>query len=381
MTWLEAPAAPWPGGFPAPSDLAHLYFTSGTTGRPKGVMLTHKNVAEHARQAIAELGLRPADGWGHFAPMFHLADAWATFAATAAGARHHFLERFEADAALQQLQDEAITLSNLVPTMLQRMLALPRPAGEWNRLRLVLSGGAPIAPSLVQRIMDFFGCEYAQTYGLTETSPYLTFSLPRPGERHPEGPAGIARRARTGRAFGRVGLRVVDEAGIDVPQDDRAVGEIWASGPTVTPGYWRDADATAAAFAGEWFRTGDLATWDATGSVNIVDRKKDMILTGGENVYSIEVEAALLAHPGVLEAAAFGVPDADWGEAVWAAVVWAPGATADLERLQQHLHAQLAGYKCPKRILECPELPKTSSGKIQKRLLRESLRPGGTLAP
>ncbi|MCB9906316.1 MAG: AMP-binding protein [Planctomycetes bacterium] len=350
--------------------VAQIYYTSGTTGDPKGVMLTHGNVTQHARWAIDEFALGAGDTWGHFAPMFHLADAWATFAATAVGAQHAFLAQFEAQAALDRIQSAGVTLTNLVPTMLQRMLALAPPSAK-TRLRLVLSGGAPIAPAVVARVLDFFGCDYAQTYGLTETSPYLTLSLPGPGEAPFAAEERLERISRTGRAFGGVGLQVVDETGLPVAQDDRTVGEIWAQGPTVTPGYWNHPEATRAAFEGAWLRTGDLATWDARGSLRIVDRKKDVILSGGETVYSTEVEAALLAHPDVLEAAAYGVPSEAWGEEVRAAVVWKPGAPGDPAALNGFLRERLAGFKCPKVLSILDELPKTSSGKIKKRDLRQ----------
>ena len=377
---------PWNGQHPAgktfapfhphpckPEDVAHIYYTSGTTGDPKGVMLTHGNVVQHALWAIEEFDLQAGDTWGHFAPMFHLADAWATFAITAVGGRHVFLDRFEARAALDLLIDQRVSITNLVPVMLQRMLDLPDPASEQLRaLRLVLSGGAPIAPAVVQRILDFFHTEYAQTYGLTETSPYLTLSLPGPGEAQRPARERLPAVCRTGRPFGEVRLRVVDDAGNDLPKDDRSVGEIWANSPTVTPGYWQNPSATQDAFSGHWFCTGDLATWDASGSLNIVDRKKDMILTGGENVYSTEVEACLLAHPDVLEAAVYGVPSERWGEEVRAAIVWKSQSNPNLDGLQEFLRSKLAGFKLPKHFQVLTELPRTSSGKIRKRDLRAS---------
>ena len=246
----------------------------------------------------------------------------------------------------------------------------------------MLSGGAPIAPAAVREVLQTFGCEYVQTYGLTETSPYLTLSVLEPKHRELSEEAQLARRARTGRPFETVELEVVDGDGRPVPRDDRSVGEIVARGSTVTPGYWNRPEETAMAFRDGWFHTGDLATIDREGWLNIVDRKKDMILSGGENVYSTEIENALYEHPAVLECAAFGVPSEQWGEEVRAAVVLSAcaaagdsaGGTADA--LKDHCRAHLASYKVPKHIELLPELPKTGSGKISKQRLRDR-SPGG----
>ncbi|MEM8711230.1 MAG: AMP-binding protein [Planctomycetota bacterium] len=355
-------------------DVAHLYYTSGTTGQPKGVPLTHRNVVQHALAAATELDMASDDVWGHAAPMFHLADAWATLAVTLVGATHAFVPKFDERVALKIFEDAGVTVSNLVPTMLQRMLAAaPEMGFDGGSLRLVLSGGAPIAPVTVAAVLDTFKCEYVQTYGLTETSPYLTLGILEPHHRELSREKQLARRSRTGRAFETVELVVVDEHGLPVPRDDRTVGEITARGSTITPGYWNRPDATAEAFRDGWFHTGDLATVDMEGWINIVDRKKDMILSGGENVYSIEVENALYGHPAVLECAAFGVPSEEWGEEVRAAVVLRAGveATPALPaELIEHCGKELARYKLPKRVEILAELPKTGSGKIAKRLLR-----------
>jgi acyl-CoA synthetase (AMP-forming)/AMP-acid ligase II len=274
---------------------------------------------------------------------------------------------------------ERITITNLIPAMLHLMLASPRAADtDTSSLRLVLSGGAPIAPEVVRRILETFGCDYAQTYGMTETSPYLTLSLLDAAERTLPSDARLARRARTGRPFGAIALRVMrlDGSG-PVRADDQEVGEIWVRGETVTPGYWRRPDETRAAFTGDWLRTGDLAVVDATGSVNIVDRLKDMIVTGGENVYSVEVENVLFGHPAVLEAAVISQPDAVWGEVVHAAVVPRPGTRLVADELQAFCRERLAAFKVPRQITCLDALPRTGSGKVSKRVLRERLAGGG----
>src|SRR5262245_49125241 len=206
---LPDPRAPFEPAACETGDVAHVYYTSGTTGRAKGVTLTHRNVCVHAEWAVRELALTGADRWGHFAPMFHLADAWATFALTQVGGVHVMVPRFEADLALERIQCDGITLTNLIPTMLKRLVESPRAReADLASLRLVLSGGAPIAPALVRSVLDVLGCEYAQTYGMTETSPYLTVGiLPehlRRADLDVDGAELLRLRARTGRPFGEV---------------------------------------------------------------------------------------------------------------------------------------------------------------------------------
>jgi acyl-CoA synthetase (AMP-forming)/AMP-acid ligase II len=353
--------------------LAHLYYTSGTTGRAKGVMLTHRNVSIHALGTVAELQLGERDVWAHVAPMFHLADAWATFAITWVGGRHVMFPRFEPREVMAGIQKERVTITNLVPTMLNLMVKHPsRGEFDYSSLRLLLSGGAPIAPSVVLAIAETFGCEYVQTYGMTETSPYLTLSLLKEHLRRLPLPEQMVYRAKTGRPFIAVELKVADEAGRPVPDDEQTVGEIMVRGDTVTPGYWRRPVETAEAFLDGWLRTGDLAVVDSEGYVSIVDRRKDMIITGGEKVFSTEVEHVLYQHPAVLEAAVYGEPDAMWGEIVAAAVVLRPDARAEAEELLEFCRARLAGFKQVRRLVFRSELPKTGSGKIMKRALRQA---------
>jgi acyl-CoA synthetase (AMP-forming)/AMP-acid ligase II len=356
----------------AADEPAHLYYTSGTTGTPKGVVLTHRNVCTHAETAVQEIGIGAGDRWAHIAPMFHLADAWATFAVTLAGGSHAFLPHFTAESALSLLQHERITITNLVPTMLNLMVKDPSARGRTYALRTMLSGGAAIAPEVVRAILATFGCDYVQTYGMTETSPYLTLGI-LPATLHDLPPEERLRiQCKTGRPFAGISLKVVGDDGREVPNDERTVGEIRVRGATVTPGYWNDPTATAAAFdADGYLCTGDLATRDRYGFVDIVDRKKDVIKTGGESVYSIEVENVLYAHPVVLECAVFGLPDAVWGERVVAAVVLRPGVAAEAGELIAFVRGKIGGYKAPKEVRFLPALPRTGSGKITKRALRE----------
>lgn len=359
-----------------PDDVAHLYYTSGTTGRAKGVPLSHRNVETHAIAAARELSLREDDVWGHIAPMFHLADAWATFAITHVGGRHAMLPKFGTVEALDFLARARVTVTNLIPTMLNLMVKHPHAAEvDCSAMRLVLSGGAPIAPETVRAIVERFRCEYVQTYGMTETSPYLTLSLLHEHLRSLPEPEQMRYRCKTGRPFATIELRVVGESGADVPRDDATVGEVWVRGPTVTAGYWNRPEETARAFRDGWLMTGDLAVIDAEGYVNIVDRKKDVILTGGENVYTTEVENVLHAHPAVLEAAVFGVPDPVYGESVRAAIVLRTGSSATAADLQSFCRTKLGGYKVPRDLVFLAELPRTGSGKIAKRFLRDRHAP------
>jgi fatty-acyl-CoA synthase len=370
-------------GPPHPScenDLAHLYCTSGTTGEPKGVELTHRNVCQHALYAICELELTDRDVWGHVAPMFHLADAWATVAITFAGGVHTALPRFEPRATLELFERSRVTVTNLVPTMLALMVADESiGARDLSAFRLVLSGGASIAPETVRRVEAAFRCEYVQTYGMTETSPYLTLSRLGPTERALPEDERFRYRARTGRPFLGIELEVVDANGNQVPRDDATVGEIRVRGATVTRGYWRRPDLTEQVLRDGWLYTGDLARIEPRGFVEIVDRAKDMVVTGGENVYTTEVENALFEHHAVIEAAVYGEPDPIWGEIVCAAVVLRDGEGSDAEALGRHCRARLAAYKCPRRFRILDGLPRTGSGKIAKRLLREG-SDGGTRA-
>jgi acyl-CoA synthetase (AMP-forming)/AMP-acid ligase II len=362
-----------PNDLASADDAAQLYYTSGTTGAPKGVVLTHRNVCTHARSAIKELGLAANDTWAHVAPMFHLADAWATFAITAVGGTHVFLPQFSPEGALDLLANERVTITNLVPTMLNLMVKEPGAGERGYSLRKMLSGGAPIASDVVRRILATFRCDYVQTYGMTETSPYLTLSLLSPELQRLPPEEQLAWKCKTGRPFHGVLLQVVDDTGAAIAADGKAVGEIRVKGATVTPGYWQNPQATAEAFDHDGFlRTGDLATIDAHGYVDIVDRKKDVIKTGGESVYSIEVENVLYAHAAVLECAVYGMPDATWGERVCAAIVLRPGARATGEELIAFCRTRIAHYKAPADVRFLDALPRTGSGKITKRALRDT---------
>ncbi len=352
-------------------DLGQIYYTSGTTGRPKGVMLSHGNVCTHALGTIAELHLTDSDVWIHAAPLFHLADAWANWAITWVGGTHVFMREFDPRRIFELIQQEKVTITNLIPTMLNLMVNHPDVGRyDYRSLRVLLSGGAPIAPEVVRKIVDTFRSDYIQTYGMTETCPYLTLStlkghlLALPPDEQ------LRFKSKTGKETIAVELRIVNDRGLDVARDEKEVGEIIVKGDIVTKGYWKLPEETEKAIRDGWLYTGDMAVMDEERYVTIVDRKKDVIVTGGENVYSVEVENILYMHPAVLECAVVGVPDAKWGEAVKAIVALKPGAAATEEEIIRFCKDRIAHYKSPKSVDFLDTLPRTGSKKIHKAALR-----------
>jgi acyl-CoA synthetase (AMP-forming)/AMP-acid ligase II len=372
MALHKTDSNPLPATSITSDDIAQIYYTSGMTGRPKGVMLSHKNVYMHALGTIAEIHLTDSDVWIHVAPLFHLADAWATWAVTWVGGTHVLVKEFEAKAILETMEREKVTLTNLIPTMLNLMVNHPEVGKyDYRNLRVLLSGGAPIAPEVVRKIVETFKCDYIQTYGMTETSPYLTLSILKGHLKGLPEEDRLRFKSKTGREFIGVELKVVNDEGREVKRDEKEVGEIIVKGDIVTKGYWKLPEETEKSIRDGWLYTGDLAVIDEEGYVTIVDRKKDMILTGGENVYSTEVENILYMHPAILECAVIGVPDPKWGEAVKAIVVLKDGQKATAEEIIQYCKHRIAHYKAPKSIDFMDALPKTGSGKIHKKGLRE----------
>ncbi len=356
----------------AEEDVAQIYYTSGTTGRPKGVMLSHKNVMTHALGTIAEIHISDSDVWVHVAPLFHLADAWATWAITWMGGTHVLVKEFDPKMVLETIEKERVTLTNLIPTMLNLMVNHPDAGNyDYRSLRVLLSGGSPIAPEVVRKIVETFKCDYIQTYGMTETSPYLTLSILKDHLKKLPYEDQLRFKSKTGREFLAVQLRVVNDRGEEIRKDDREIGEIIVKGDIVTKGYWKLPEETEKSIRDGWLYTGDLAIMDREGYVTIVDRKKDMILTGGENVYSTEVENILYIHTAVLECAVVGVPDPKWGEAVKGIVVLKPGQKANENEIIQFCKDRIAHYKAPKSIDFIDALPRTGSGKIHKKGLRD----------
>jgi acyl-CoA synthetase (AMP-forming)/AMP-acid ligase II len=326
---------------------------------------------------IAELQLTDRDVWLHAAPLFHLADAWATWAITWVGGTHVLVGDFEPPLVLAAMEREKVTLTNLIPTMLNMLVNYSGVQDyDYRQLRVLLSGGASIAPEVVRRIVETFRCDYIQTYGMTETSPYLTLSLLKGHLREKSPEEQLRFKSKTGREFIAVELKVVSDTGQEIRRDEQEVGEIIVRGDTVTPGYWQLPEETAQAVRNGWLYTGDMAVMDEEGYVTIVDRRKDMIVTGGENVYSTEVENVLYQHPAVLECAVVGVPDEKWGEAVKGFVVLRSDCGVSADEIITFCRERIARYKAPKSIDFISSLPKTGSGKIEKKKLRDACRRG-----
>src|SRR6266568_357815 len=351
-------------------DLSGLYYTGGTTGRAKGVMLSHKNVVSNALHVIMTTSYNDRDVYLHAAPMFHLADIASTFAITMLGARHVFIPLFNPIHVLQAIQQERITRTLLVPTMINVILNHPDvDQYDVSSLHSLIYGAAPMPVELLQRGLEKWGKVFRQGYGMTETAPLLTALDPL--DHIPDGtPAEAQRLTSCGKEVLGVEVRVVNAADEDVKPGE--IGEIIARGPNIMQGYWHMPEATAAAIVNGWMHTGDLATVDEDNYIYIKDRAKDMIISGGENIYSVEVENALYTHPAVLEVAVVGIQDETWGEAVHAVVVCKPGMSTTSEELIAHTRTLIAGYKVPRSIEFLSEaLPKSGAGKILKRDLRD----------
>ena len=349
-------------------DDAILLYTGGTTGRGKGVRLTHLNAVANGLQMTAVCGLRADDVYLHVAPMFHSADLLGT-GVTLQGGAHAYLAQFSPEALLEAMQDLEVTWTMLAPTMIILTLQQADPARhDLRRLRTVLYGSAPMAPEWIRRTIEALPqVSIVQGYGLTETSPILTV-LGDAEHRAAMADGDMTLLRGAGRPLVGIDLRICDEAGCEVPVGEP--GEVCVRGPNVTRGYLGQPEANAMAFRDGWFHTGDLGRLDENGYLFLLDRKKDMIITGGENVYSSEVEQALYQHPGVSECAVVGVPDATYGEALVAVVVPAAGHELTTDALVAHCRGLIGGYKIPRRMAFVPQLPKSAMGKILKTELR-----------
>jgi len=366
-TMLEHAGRPAvPSERPRPDDLAALFYTGGTTGAPKGVMLTHANLVANAFNKIVACSLRADDVFLAAPAMFHVAGIAPLTGLVWLGAATVTVPMFDPALCLDAIERHGVTFFLPVPTMLAALVAEQRSRSrDVSSLRLLGHAGSPIsATSIGQAHEAFPDAELAQFYGATETSSVVTRM------RHEEAALGTDLAGSCGQAAVGVAVRVVRPDGDDCTAGE--IGEVVARSNAVTVGYWNDPVATAAVLRDGWYHTGDLGYLDDRGYLFIVDRMKDMIVSGGENVYSIEVEDALYRHPAVAEAAVFGVPDERWGEAVHAVVVLQPGARPTGDELRAHCRDLIAGYKVPKVIEIVDEpLPKSGPGKILKRVLRD----------
>ncbi|MFI6577839.1 long-chain fatty acid--CoA ligase [Nocardiopsis sp. NPDC050513] len=347
----------------ASDDVAVLMYTSGTTGRPKGVVLTHGNLWWNQLNVVSAVGFTPGETTYAAAPMFHIGGLNAlTLHTLALGGRVVVRRSFDPAAALADLVEHQVATMFGVPAMYAALARQPGFAdADLSSLRAPVVAGAPVPPSLVLEY-DEAGLRLQQAWGLTETAPFATFLPPD---------LATAKPASAGVPMPYCEVRLADPATGEFVDTPDTSGEVVVRGPNVTPGYWHNEEATRAAFRDGWFRSGDIGHMDADGDLYIVDRLKDMIISGGENIYPAEVERVVVEHPAVVDVAVVGAPDPTWGETVVAVVACEEGAAAPtLEELREHCAASLARYKLPRALLVTEAVPRNASGKIDKRHLR-----------
>jgi len=372
---LTEGASPNPLPF-VPDDenaMINLYYTSGTTGRPKGVMLTNRNVYMNALTSIISFKLDDTTVWYHIAPLFHIADAFFIWSVTFQGGRHVMQRKFDTTDILQTIEREKVTSSVMVPTMIGFLLDDPRLDDcDLSSLEWLMVGGAPMSPANATRMMDRFGCRYISGYGLTETTPLLTVGNLKDTLAGKDEATKMGYLTRTGIDAIGVDVRVVDDEGNDVPRNGRTIGEIIVRGDNVMEGYWNLLEETVRSIRNGYFYTGDLATVDAEGYVLIVDRSKDVIISGGENITSVEIENVIYTNPKVLECAVIPVPDEKWGEVTKAVVSLKQGALMTERELIDFCKKDLAHFKVPRYVDFVTDFPRTGSGKIRKTELRKT---------
>jgi len=368
-SWLGSDERPDPEVKVEPADTAILIYTSGTTGAPKGVQLTHRGfnymrLCEHLEPAYE---WRDGDVMLTVMPVFHLVGTGLSVQALYNGATVSVLPALDAGKLLQLLARDRPTICALVPTAIQMVLDHPdAKTADFSSLRLVMYAGSAISSALLQRALLEMKCRLMQFYGATESSGAMTLLRPEQHDVHNE-----ARLRSCGTPLPLIEIKIVDADGREVP--DGGTGEFWVRSPTLFGGYWNQPQATAAVMRDGWYRTGDAGFRDKDGLLYIVDRVKDMIITGGENVYSAEVEQALAKHPAVKQCAVIGLPDVKWGERVTAVIIPCAGAKATAEELIAHCRTLIAGYKVPKEVRFVETLPMTATGKILKRAVRDQV--------
>ena len=377
---LLAAADPEPVDFTTydESAIAELFYTSGSTGRPKGVMLSHRTVYMHALSTIIgtyRRGGRQASDQQvalHTIPLFH-ANGWGlAHTITLTGGRHVMLRRFDPQLVCEWIEREHVTQFSMVPTMANALIhfdGLER--HDLSSLEDVMIGGAASSPLLIRELEQALGCTCIAGYGLTETGPVAMIANLKGTLGEISDDERTRRQAMTGYCFSGVETRVAAPDGTAVPKDLATMGEILFRGDIMMDGYWNEPEATAAVLDDHWLHTGDVAVWDEHNYLLIVDRQKDVIISGGENISSLEIEKVIAAHPAVYETAVVAVPDDKWGEVAKAFIVLKPGQTLTEAELQTHVREHLAGFKVPKSVEISDELPKGATGKILKRALRD----------
>lgn len=359
-------------------SIAALFYTSGSTGTPKGVMLSHRTVYMHAMAVAVVFAHDDTAVELHTIPLFH-ANGWGRAQTSAMmGIKQVMLRRFEPATVCRLIQEEKATSMSLVPTMANALLTFNELAAyDLSSLKHISIGGAAASPILIARMESAFHCQVLSGYGLTETSPVASFARPKSTVTYADEEDRYRHQAMAGWPLPGTEIRVVDADMHDVPRDTSTIGEIVICGDNVMDGYFKDPEGTEAVMSGAWFHSGDMAVLDPEGWIQIVDRKKDIIITGGENVSSIEVENALAAHPAVAEAAVVSAPDPVWGEIPVAFVVTRPDVPCTEGELAAFAAKRLAKFKIPKRWeFRTEPLPKGGTGKVLKRELREQFWQG-----
>ena len=365
---FDGAAATAPETPPAPDDLAWIIYTSGTTGKPKGAMWTHGALLSAAATIACQAGERPTDRILVSMPLFHVGARIEWLAVAYMGGAACLLERFDTEAAFAAIQRERLTMAHLAPVMVKRLVEDPRrSAYDLSSLVRVHYGSAPVPEEELRRAVAAFGPIFTQVYGMTE---HLPSSILLPYQQHLDGtPEEVARLASAGQPFPGTDVRLLHDSGNEV--DEGGVGEIVVRSPGMMSGYWRKPGETRETIRDGWLHTGDIGRFDRDGYLFIVDRKKDMIVSGGENVYSREVEDVLLTHPAVAEVAVIGVPDPRWGESVKAVVVVREAGAVTEDGLIAHCAQRIASYKKPRSIEFRDALPRLPHGKVDKKALRE----------
>ena len=362
-------ASPVPDAARRDEDLAGIFYTGGTTGFPKGVMLSHTNMCSSGLAAHAERLAPPNGCYLHAAPMFHLADMGLASPHWMEGNTHSIVPMFSPEGVLNAIANDGVTHILLVPTMIQMLVDHPamREPRDLSSLQCITYGASPISEAVLNRAMDAFpGVDFVQAYGMTELSPVATIN---PARNHTVEGRKLGKLRSAGRATYCTEVRIVDADGSEAPRG--TVGEVAVRGPNVMQGYWNKPEQTAVAVRDGWMHTGDGAYMDDDGFIFVVDRMKDMIISGGENIYSAEVENAITQHPAVAACAVIGIPSEEWGEAVHAALVLKPGQAIRAEELIAHCKGLIAGYKCPRSVAIVDALPLSGAGKVLKTKLRE----------
>jgi fatty-acyl-CoA synthase len=351
--------------------VVELFYTSGTTGLPKGVAITNRSLYIHTLTAIAGFRVSDEDTLLHVVPLFHV-NGWGTPQfLTAVGGKHVMLRKMDYVEMLRLIEEEHVTKLLGVPTIFNSLLHHPDlKQYDLSSLEECIIGGAPSSLSLIEALEKTLKCHAYAGYGLTETTPFIVIARPKPPLRGDDDTR-RSYQAKTGLPIVGVRLRVVDAYGNDVPADEKSIGEIVVRGNQVMDGYLKDQEATDTVIVDGWFHTGDMAVVDQEGYITIVDRKKDIIISGGENISSIEVEKVIQNHPAVFEVVVIGIPDEKWGEVPKALIVLEEGKTATKDEIITYVKEHLAHYKAPKFVEFRDELPKSGTGKILKRELRE----------